>query len=140
MILIDYSHQYKIDRLLQICQDQPKIFRVKMAAAIYKGNRLVSYGFNSEKSHPFQAKWSRHPEAIYTHAEIDAIRNALKRDVDLTRCNLYIARVTIRGQGLAEPCSGCHLAIKAFGLKNAFWTLDKSGIGSYYDCRPFVIA
>jgi len=47
----------------------------------------------SLKSHPFQKRWAPHPEAIYTHAEIDAIRNALKRDEDLTRCTLYIARL-----------------------------------------------
>lgn len=121
----------KMKKLLEIARDQPRVFGVRIVAAIYKGNRLVSYGFNSPKSHPFQKRWAKHPEAIYTHAEIDAIRNALRRDEDLTRCTLYVARWTNQGQALAEPCDGCRAAIKAFGISQVSWTLEKDGIGKY---------
>ena len=121
----------KMKKLLEIARDQPRVFGVRIVAAIYKGNRLVSYGFNSHKSHPFQRQWAPHPEAIYTHAEVDAIRNALKRDEDLTRCILYVARWTNQGQALAEPCDGCRAAIKAFGIKKTYWSLKDAGVGSY---------
>lgn len=120
-----------MDSLILIARDQPKVFGVKIASSLYRGNRLIAYGFNSLKSHPFQKRWAPHPEAIYTHAEIDAIRNALKRDEDLTRCTLYIARWTNEGQALAEPCDGCWSAIKAFGIRQVHWTIAKKGIGSY---------
>lgn len=120
-----------MNRLLEIVRDQPKIFGVRLAASLYRGNRLVSYGFTSPKSHPFQKRWAKHPKAIYTHAEIDAIRNALKREEDLTRCTLYVARVSSQGQALAFPCEGCWGAIKAFGIKQVRWTLEGSGVGSY---------
>ena len=116
-------------RLIDIARDQPKVFGVRIAAALYRGNRLVSYGFNSPKSHPFQKRWAKHPEVIYTHAEVDAIRNALKRDEDLTRCSLYVARTTLQGQALAYPCDGCWSAIKAFGIRDVYWTEEKHGTG-----------
>lgn len=121
----------KMNRLLEIVRDQPRVFGVRLAAAIYRGNRLVSYGFNSAKSHPFQKKWARHPEAIYTHAEIDAIRNALKREEDIHRCTMYVARIVNDAPALANPCSGCWSAIKAFGIKQVIWTLAGSGTESY---------
>lgn len=121
----------KMKKLLDIARDQPKIFGVRIAASLYRGNRLISYGFNSLKSHPFQKQWSKHPEAIYTHAEIDAIRNALRRDEDLSRCHLLVARWTQLGQALAYPCEGCWAAIKAFGISQVSWTLEKDGIGKY---------
>lgn len=121
----------KMNKLLEIARDQPLIFGVRLAAALYKGNKLVSYGFNSTKSHPFQKRWAYHPKAIYTHAEIDAIRNALKRDEDLDRCTLYVARVVNGQPALANPCDGCWSAIKAFGIKQVYWTLNGHGTGIY---------
>ena len=117
--------------LIAIARDQPRIFGVRIAASLYRGNRLVAYGFNKGKSHPFQKRWAKHPEAIYTHAEIDAIRNALRRDEDLSRCTLFVARWTQLGQALAYPCEGCWAAIKSFGIRQVRWTLDNDGFGNY---------
>jgi deoxycytidylate deaminase len=91
----------------------------------------VSYGFNSRKSHPLQYRYSKHEKATCIHAEIDAIKNALRRvTVDQLRgAFLYVARAKSPApgkaktlKGLAKPCIGCARAIGAFGINNVHWT------------------
>lgn len=105
----------------------------KMAAAIVYRNKIVSVGINSMKSHPLAAKFSKNEHAIFLHAEIAAIKNAL-REVevdDLSKCDIYIARVKKEKPftkkyvyGLAKPCIGCERAIAEFGLKRVVYTCD----------------
>lgn len=121
----------KMNKLLEIARDLPKVFGVQVVAAIYKGNRLVAYGFNKPKTHPFQRQWAPHPLALYSHAEVDAIRKAIKQEVDLTRCTIYVARWTNDGPAIARPCNGCMCAIKSFGFKQAYWS-DRHGTRQLY--------
>lgn len=110
----------------------------KFAAAIVSRNRIVSIGMNSMKSHPMQAKYGKNPHAIFLHAEIAAIKNAL-REVevdDLSKCDIYITRVKKEAPftkkyvwGLAKPCAGCERAIAEFGLKRVIYTCDDGDIG-----------
>lgn len=107
-----------------------------MAAAIVFRNEIISIGINSNKSHPFQAKYGRNSDSIYLHAEIDAIKNALKCiSVDqLTKTTLYICRVKYTdskksGQiwGLSRPCEGCIRAITTFNIKKVVYSIEKEG-------------
>jgi tRNA(Arg) A34 adenosine deaminase TadA len=107
--------------------------REKFAAAVVYRNRIVSIGMNSMKSHPMQAKYSKNEHAIFLHAEVAAIKNALREiDVDdLSKCELYIARVKKEKPfsnkfvwGLSKPCPGCARAIAEFGLKRTIYTCD----------------
>lgn len=121
-------------RLLEtIAIDVAPVRSSKIAAAIVIKNKLISVGTNKYKSHPFQLKFSRNPESIYLHAEVDAIKNALKKvDVeDLKRATLYVARVKRekafdRGWiwGNSRCCKGCSSAIVAFDIKNVYYTTD----------------
>ncbi len=107
--------------------------RFKLAAGIvYKGH-LVATGVNSYKSHPLMWEWGKNQDSIYLHAEIDAIKNALRliTQAQLAKCDIYIVRVKHPDngskkwiEGLAKPCSGCRRAIESFGLKRVFWTED----------------
>ena len=107
--------------------------REKFEAAVVYRNRIVSVGINSMKSHPLQAKYSKNEHAIFLHAEVAAIKNALREmDVDdLSKCELYIARVKKEKPftkkfvwGLSKPCAGCERAIAEFGLKRTIYTCD----------------
>ena len=106
-----------------------------MAACLVKGNRWISVGINRMKSDPFQAKYAKNKEAIYLHAEIHCIKNALKEiDVDEFRnSTLYITRVKRADEsnklqwGLAKPCPGCQRAITEFGIKNVVYTTNATG-------------
>lgn len=105
----------------------------KFAAAIVWNNRIISVGLNSMKTHPFQAKYAKNPHAIFLHAEIAAIKNALREiEVDdFSKCDIYIARIKKEKPfdkkyvwGLSKPCEGCQRAIAEFGLKRVIYTCD----------------
>ena len=125
------KHNKIIQTLGKVATDVLPVGRARIAAAIVIKNEIISIGTNQMKSHPLQAKFSRHYQAIHIHAEIDAIAKALKR-IDakrLTQAELYVARVKIdnRGKamwGIAKPCAGCDGAIESFGLKKVIWTDD----------------
>ena len=106
---------------------------VRFASAVVYRNKIVSIGINHRKSHPFQKKYAKNSEAIYLHAEIHAIKNALREIPvgDLSKCDLYITRVK-RPQsfsdkyvwGLSKPCAGCARAIVEFGIRKTIYTCD----------------
>jgi tRNA(Arg) A34 adenosine deaminase TadA len=109
--------------------------RFKLAAGIVYKSQLIATGINSYKSHPIMCEWGTNAESIYLHAEIDAIKNALKliTQSQLAKCDIYIVRVkhsyNVSGnweEGLAKPCPGCRRAIESFGLKRVFWTEDNN--------------
>lgn len=102
-------------------QDLPRM------GAVITGKRgyIHGCGLNSRKSDPLAAKYGRHPDAIYPHAELAAIKDALQEiGVDeLANCTLYVARVKKDGTpALAKPCAGCQRAIMEFGIGNVVWT------------------
>ena len=109
---------------------------IRFAAAIVRGNRIVSVGFNHKKSHPLQARFCKNEHAIFLHAEIAAIKNALKElsVEELSRTDLYITRVKKPKSfskkfvwGLAKPCCGCQRAIEEFGIRGVVYTTDENG-------------
>lgn len=84
------------------------------------------------------AKYGKNPEAIYLHAEVHAIKNALReiKVDDFGKCELYIVRVKKETSfsskyvwGLSKPCSGCERAIAEFGLKRVVYSCDDGDIG-----------
>lgn len=106
-----------------------------MAAVVHKDKEIISLGWNKKKSHPFQARFSKNEDCIYLHAEVDAIKNALKRDrlsgsEDLSDCSLFVFRMKKESKkgpyitGLAKPCEGCMRAIVTFGIKNVYFSED----------------
>jgi len=109
--------------------------RARLAASLVIRNDIVSIGQNSIKSHPLQKKFAKNIEAIFKHAEVDCIINAL-RHVDaeqLSKATLYIHRVKKQtkdsvewSDGFAEPCIGCKQAIKHFNIKRVIFSSDEN--------------
>lgn len=91
------------------------------SATIYLGNQIIAIGVNQLKSHPLQARFGKNADSIYLHAEIDAIRNALKVVPmhELHNVTMYVARADGK---LSKPCKGCQRAIVHFGITNIHWT------------------
>lgn len=122
-----------IDTLSYICQDVTPSSGACLAAAIVHKNKIIAIGTNQNKSHTFQAKYSKHPLAIYWHAETNAIYNALKR-VDerfLRKCTLVVVRMKKDlkhnySYGIAKPCSGCEQCIKNYNIKRVVYTLNSN--------------
>jgi len=122
-----------LDILTKAAVDIPNPVRnYRLTSAIIYKNSIISFGANSYKTDPFQARWSKNDHAIHLHAEVNAIKNAIKRGgVDiLKRSTLYIARVrSINGTGyeraMAKPCIGCRRCIAEFGIKNVVYTTNE---------------
>lgn len=107
--------------------------KMKLAACLVIQNEIISVGYNSDKSHPMQKRFSKNSESIFKHAEIDCIVNALKHidAEELKRATLYVFRVKRAHKGaigwvdgMAEPCSGCKKAIEHFGIKRVLFSTD----------------
>jgi|TARA_R110002074_G_scaffold13412_2_gene47891 tRNA(Arg) A34 adenosine deaminase TadA len=107
--------------------------RAKLAAIIGIKNKIISVGTNKIKTHPFQKTYAKNSEAIFLHAEINAIKNSLNHidPEDLRKSTLYIYRVKRPTEnskqwinGMAKPCTGCMRAIVEFEFKRVIYTTD----------------
>lgn len=128
-------HQRILNLLYTIARDSEPVASARLAAAIVLKNKIIAIGTNGKKTHPLQAKYSKNDDAIFIHAEIAAISNALKlvsRD-DLKRATLYICRAKRTHenqnwiQGLSKPCKGCTQAIAAFDIGKVIFSLENEG-------------
>lgn len=89
------------------------------AVVIYRG-KIVGNGFNKHTvEKPYKgSKYS-------THAEVDAINNALRKiSVDnLRKSTLIVVRVNNLGEmNLSYPCKYCQMYINKFGLKSTYYS------------------
>jgi deoxycytidylate deaminase len=107
--------------------------RSKHSALILYKNEVISLACNRSKSHPFQKRYSKASEAIFLHAEVAAIHNALKKVSlkELSKSTMYVCRVRINKENksffsYSKPCDGCMRAIAEFDIKNVMYT-DESG-------------
>jgi len=126
-------HDHFMSLITKLAIGSEGVTGTRMAACVVYKNRVISFGLNRLKSHPFQQKFSKNSDSIYLHAETDAIKNALRFvDVDdLKKSTLYICRIKKISKkdcwGLSKPCSGCQKAISTFGIKNVIYSNDEGG-------------
>jgi len=104
------------------------------SCVVYKG-KIVAFGLNKRKSHPFQLLYGKNKDSWFLHDEIDAIHKATKKlsAYEFTKSSLYVARVKFESSssrnfinGLAKPCVGCARCIATFGFKRVVYTNEKS--------------
>ena len=123
-----------IEMLTEVSRLTEGFGSARVAAAIAERGKLIALGVNRKKSHPMALRFSKNNQAIYSHAELDAIVGALKKvEPDgLRRATLYVVRTKIiRGQdvlGEARPCAGCIRAIEAFQIKRVVYTGDDQAL------------
>lgn len=126
-----------VNMLFDLAVDHESDLCANLSAAVVKRNKILSFGFNQKKTHPFQALWGKNEESIYWHAETQAIHNAIKRhgEEKIHGADLYVTRAkkeSPRGKyiyGMACPCEGCMNAIKYYGIKNVYFTAAEEEIG-----------
>jgi len=120
------------DETFKLAQAVEPVRGARIAAAVVHRGKIISYGFNHKKSHPFQAKFCKNNHAVFFHAEVHAIKNALTSvdTNDLSKCELYIVRAkrdkTNRKwiSGMSKPCSGCQKCIDLFDLKSVYYSKE----------------
>lgn len=89
----------------------------KVGAALYRKNKLISLGYNSNKTHPKLISYFKYP---YQHAETSAILGA----GDLCHNGIiFVARLMKCGKiGLAKPCNSCFKVIYDNNIKQVYYT------------------
>jgi deoxycytidylate deaminase len=109
--------------------------RSRHAAAIIYRNRIIALGTNHFKTHPFQIKYRRRPDAIYLHAEVAAIKRAIWHlsEKEMRRAILISVRIKYDNQlnprlGISKPCEGCQRAIAEFGIRHVYYTTENQEI------------
>lgn len=111
--------------------------RAKLAAAVVRNNRVIAIGINRLKTDPFQVKYGKNKDSISLHAEIHAIKNALRKmsPAELGGTLLYVFRVKQTSTnnktlipGLAKPCEGCMRAIAEFGFRNVIYSTNQHDV------------
>ena len=129
-----------LETLSKIAEDLDKDMNrtgARHAAAVVYKNQIVAYGVNQNKSHPFHSRFSEHDDAIFLHAETDAIKNALRRisEDEIEKSTLFVCRVKYDSNGPgkkiiwgnSKPCDGCQRAIATFGIKDVVYSQDGQG-------------
>lgn len=107
--------------------------KIKIGAAIVKGNYVISSGFNKIKTHPLQQLHNKRvacpAPSPRIHAEIDAL--IYSRYDDLTSCEIFVYRESSDGMlANCRPCSACSNALKDAGVKHIYYTSER---GYHYE-------
>ena len=124
-----------LNSLGKIARDVSFFPNVRIVAALYKRNKLISLGCNQNKTHPMQLEFNRwdNPHKIYLHAEIDAIRKAKSLGENIEGCDIYVARILRNNSlALAKPCKGCFKCIKDHGITNIFYSIKDYEYGTIF--------
>ena len=121
----------QLNILKTIAEDVEPVSNARLAAMVFYKGKPISFGVNLKKTHPFAAKYSKNPDAIYLHAEASAILAAKKRlsDVEMRKATLIVCRVKCDIEGntnyaIAKPCEGCSKCIEDHGIKTLIYTED----------------
>jgi deoxycytidylate deaminase len=114
----------------------------RVCAIIAHRGEVLSIGYNSSKTHPFQAKYRKNPHAVFWHAETSAINNALKRDHHalLPKSSMYVLRLTTASNpAISMPCEGCTRALQEHDITRVLYTTGEGYIGSTPHVRFFTL-
>lgn len=112
--------------------------RLQIGAIIVYKNKVISSGFNTNKTNPLQRTFAfltNNYENIMCHAEINVIYKVIREKYnkkDFEEMDIYIYRDIDSGLGLAKPCSICEACIKTFRFRNVYYTSE-----SGYVCEKF---
>lgn len=103
----------------------------KLGCIAVLGNKIISVGFNTMKTHPTQQIYNKYRdiggnEVIHRlHAETMCLLPLRNLNIDFNKIDLYIYRICkSREHGLSRPCCSCVEFIKELNIKNIFYTTD----------------
>lgn len=104
--------------------------KAHLGAVVVYGNRIISTGFNSNKTNPLQDKYNRFRHFRVdkqtlpkTHAEIAALNPIKNQDLDWNHISIYLYRSMKDGsRSCARPCPACQALIRDLGIKTIYYT------------------
>lgn len=117
---------YEAQRLsLNFNIENPRDFQpcIRCLALAFNGSKLVEYGYNKKKTHPFTQKLyhSKHKDSI--HAEADLVMKLLKDD----KIDLITDIILVRGTSQplnSHPCEICTGLFKMYFANVRLWFYD----------------
>lgn len=103
------------------------------AVAVY-GHKIISSGYNSNKTNPAQKRLNIHrfeadtPATI--HAELACLLPLINRkDINFSDISLYIYREYKNGKpAISRPCPSCMALIRQLGIRRIYYSGDNSFI------------
>ena len=114
MLDLDYRHLSRAEQLSRTSQREIQ----RVGSVIACRREIFGEGFNSRKTHPYQARWNKFSNCL--HAEIVALLETQKRkDFQPERATVYVSRYGRRGTlGCSYPCDGCWSALNHVGVRS----------------------
>lgn len=102
--------------------------KIHIGCVVTEGNRIISSGFNSVRSHPVQKILNKErfkADTIHSlHAESMALIPLInKKNINWKKCSIYVYRELKNGQlGMCRPCPSCEKMIRDLGVRHIFYT------------------
>lgn len=107
------------------------------AVAIYC-NKVLTLGWNSEKTSSIQARYNRergfdgYSYKSSIHAEMMVINKIKYLDIDFNQVRLFVWRGKDTPM-TSKPCAACEKAIRDIGIRRVFYTGNNSYIEEVYN-------
>lgn len=101
--------------------------RVHIGCIVTDGHRIISSGFNTNKTHPVQKRLNKErfdEDTRHTlHSEVAALIPIMKEDIDFNKVEVFTYREYINGgMAMSRPCPSCMRLIKELGIKKIWYT------------------
>lgn len=97
------------------------------ACAVYK-HKVISTGYNSQRTSPLQKKYNQYRFTVDTphtcHAELSCLKPLIgRKDIKFENIELYVYREDQSGTPLlARPCCSCEKLIRDLKIKKVFFS------------------
>lgn len=126
--MINKSDFKYLERAKQL-SEQSDYQRIHIGCIAVYGNKIISTGFNSNRTHPLQARLNRfrNKEIVKhtVHAEIACLSHIWDADLSWKKVKLYVYRNRRDGlKGMSRPCPACMAAIKQLGIREIYYTTN----------------
>lgn len=127
------SHKtyFKAAKAISELSDFP---RVSVGCVVVYKHKIISSGYNSNKTNPTQKRLNIHRFDVDTpatiHAEVAALLPLINRkDINFNDVSLYVYREYKNGDpALSKPCLSCMALIRQLGIRKLYYSGDNSFI------------
>ena len=122
---------FKAAKVISELSDFP---RVSVGCVVVYKHKIISSGYNSNKTNPTQKRLNIHRFNVDTpatiHAEVAALLPLINRkDINFNDVSLYIYREYKNGNpALSKPCPSCLALIRQLCIKKLYYSGDNSYI------------
>ena len=110
---------------------------IKIGAVLVYKNKIISTGYNTNKTSPVQMKYNKYREnndenrdykadehLPYIHAEMSCLLEAKDMDIDWNKASIFVYRESDGKLRNCRCCSACMNALKDKGIKNIYYTTE----------------